>query len=282
MNILTFDIEDWFHILDNPHTKGEKQWNKFESRLSQNLDIILSVLSDFEQKATFFCVGWVAEQHPEQIRRIVDADHELGSHTTFHQLIYEQTQDTFREDLKRSIDVLKQISGVEVPYFRAPGFSITESTPWAFEELLAQGIKTDSSVFPASRAHGGFSSFGSAKPSIIELNGMQLKEFPINTYGVLGKDIIFSGGGYFRLFPYWLIKHFSKKSDYIMTYFHPRDFDAGQPMIPGLSPVRKFKSYYGLASTEPKLRQWLTDFEFVDLKQAVESVDWDKAKKVIL
>ena len=274
MNILTFDIEDWFHILDNPDTKGITEWSKFESRLAQNMDTIFSILEDHQQKATFFVVGWIAEKHPEQIKRILDAGHEIGSHTYLHQLVYELTPEAFEQDLQRSIGVLEDISGNKVNYFRAPGFSITSETPWAFEALLNNGIEIDSSVFPASRAHGGFQQFGTAKPAMIECKGMQLKEFPINTHRIVGKDLIFSGGGYFRLFPYSTIKKFTQKSEYVMTYFHPRDFDANQPMIPGLSTVRKFKSYYGLKHTETKLRKWLADFEFEDLHQANSMVDW--------
>ena len=277
MNILTFDIEDWFHILDNPDTKGVEQWSNFERRLARNMDTIFRILEANNQKATFFVVGWMAEKHPDQIRRIVENGHEVGSHTHLHQLVYEQTPQAFNEDLKRSIQTLEQCTGTKVNYFRAPGFSITNATPWAFEGLLENGITIDSSVFPASRAHGGFEQFGTAKPAIIECKGMQLKEFPINTHRVLGKDLIFSGGGYFRLFPYSMIKKFNQQSDYVMTYFHPRDFDAKQPMVPGLSAVRKFKSYYGLKQTEVKLRKWVNNFEFMDLAKANEKVNWTDA-----
>lgn len=282
MNILTFDIEDWFHILDHPETKGSQQWANFESRLEQNLDTIFKILNDYDQKATFFIVGWMAEKHPKQIQRITELGHDIGSHTHMHQLVYEQKPKDFKSDLKKSISVLEECTGTKVKYFRAPGFSITNDTPWAFEALLENGIEIDSSVFPASRSHGGFQQFGSAKPTLISYQGQILKEFPINTVNVFGKDIIFSGGGYFRVFPYKLIESFTKKSDYIMTYFHPRDFDFNQPMVPGLSATRKFKSYYGLKHTEKKLRNWMSEFNFMDLKSADKMVDWTKAKKVRL
>lgn len=280
MNILTFDIEDWFHILDNPYTQGVTEWSNFESRLEQNMDTIFRILDKHQQKATFFVVGWIAEKHPDQIKRIVENGQELGSHTYLHQLVYSQRPEEFKQDLTRSIRVLEDISGQKVKYFRAPGFSITSETPWAFEALLANGIEIDSSVFPSARSHGGFPQFGTAKPAIIELNGMQLKEFPINTHRIVGKDVIFSGGGYFRLFPYKVIQKFTQQSEYVMTYFHPRDFDYEQPMLPGLNLARKFKSYYGLKQTEDKLNRWLADFEFIDMKTAEKQVDWDKVNKI--
>lgn len=282
MKILTFDIEDWFHILDNPDTKGVSQWSRFESRLVQNMDTIFEILEETNQKATFFVVGWIAEKHPDQVRRIVEGGHEIGSHTHLHQLIYEQTPQDFDEDLKRSIQTLENVTGSKVKSFRAPGFSLTSQTPWAFDSLLNQGVEIDCSIFPTSRAHGGFESFGVAKPTIVEYEGMSIKEFPINTTKSFGKEIIFSGGGYFRLFPYSSIKSFTKKSDYIMTYFHPRDFDPNQPMVPGLSPMRKFKSYYGLSKTKNKLQKWIHDFEFIDLQTANKKINWSDANKISL
>ena len=280
MNILTFDIEDWFHILDNDATKTADNWKDYEVRIHKNVDRILSFLKDRNQKATFFCLGWVAEKYPEVVRKINNCGHEIGSHTHLHQLVYEQTPVSFKKDVEQSVKKLEDITGKKVKYFRAPGFSITEKNPWAFEVLSELGIEVDSSIFPAGRAHGGFPSFGTAQPSLLMYKGIQLKEFPINTVSVLGKEIVFSGGGYFRLFPYFLINHWSKKSDYVMTYFHPRDFDNNQPMIPGLSRFRKFKTYVGLNHAENKFNKWLDNYNFMDIKTAAELIDWNKVKKI--
>ncbi|WP_200980042.1 polysaccharide deacetylase family protein [Echinicola sp. 20G] len=282
MNILTFDIEDWFHILDNPETATPDKWEKFENRLHKNMDLIFSILEEFDQKATFFCLGWVAEKYPEVIRQIAAHGHEIGSHTTNHKLIFQHDPDSFVEDLVYSIKKLEDVSGQRVRSFRAPGFSIMQSNAWAFEKMLLNGIEIDCSVFPANRSHGGFPEFGEAAPSWIEIEGMRIKEFPINLHSILGKKIVFSGGGYLRLFPYSLLKSWTSSSNYTMTYFHPRDFDASQPIVPGLSKLRQFKSYYGLNSTEKKLRSLLTDFEFIDLETADKRIDWSAAKVINL
>ena len=192
----------------------------------------------------------------------------VGSHTHLHQLAYEQDRKTFYNDVEKSIKTLEDCTGKKVTSFRAPGFSITKNNKWAFEVLHELGITKDSSVFPAGRAHGGLPSYSSAIPSIIEYNGIKLKEFPINTHTILGKPFIFSGGGYFRLLPYKTIKNWTIQSNYVMTYFHPRDFDIGQPIVPGLSLPRRFKSYVGIKNCKPKLEQWLSDFDFIDLNQA--------------
>jgi len=282
MNILTFDVEEWFHILDNDSTKTEKEWNNFPSRIHQNMDRIFNMLEKSNQKASFFVLGWIAEKYPEVVRSITDKGYEIGSHTSYHQLVYEQTPKTFHVDIERSIKTLEDISGKKVTMFRAPGFSITESTKWAFETLIDLGIEIDSSIFPANRAHGGFSSYGEAKPSIISMGGVEIKEFPINTAKYMGKDIVFSGGGYFRIAPYRVIKKWTEKSDYIMTYFHPRDFDPNQPLIKDLSISRRFKSYVGLKSCESKLLKWMDQYDFVDINDATQSINWNEVNRIIL
>lgn len=281
MNILTFDIEEWFHLLDNESTKGEAQWVNYESRIHINVDRILDILDRHNTKATFFCMGWIARKYPEVIRKISER-YEIGSHTDMHQLVYEQGEKAFREDVSSSIKLLEDISGKKVKYFRAPGFSITENEKWAFEVLVENGIEIDCSVFPAPRAHGGFPSFGTCEPSIIKYNGVEIKELPISYTKILNKPVIFSGGGYFRFFPYSLIKKWTKDSNYLMSYLHPRDFDSKQPMIEDLSMFRKFKSYYGLKGAEAKFRKWLSDFDFVDIEEADKLIDWEKAKIINL
>ena len=282
MKILTFDIEEWFHILDNQSTKTELNWNNYEERINQNMDKIFNFLEINNLSATFFVVGWIAEKYPHIIKKLDSMNFEIGSHTHYHQLMYEQSKKEIKEDLGKSIEVIEQIIGKKVKCFRAPGFSITEKNKWAFEILINNGITHDCSVFPASRAHGGMPSYKLAVPSIIRCGGAELKEFPINTTKILFKDWIYSGGGYFRLTPYSLIKYWSSKSEYIMTYFHPRDFDPEQPIIKELSNFRKFKSYIGLKSSMKKLNKWVNDFNFIDIKEADKTINWNEVPVVKL
>lgn len=274
MYILTFDIEEWFHLLDNASTRSEKEWSNYESRIHRNMDKIFSILDKNNYPATFFIVGWIAKKYPEVVKRIDSFGFEIGSHTNLHQLMYEQKQEEVQIDLKKSIDILQSITGKKVTSFRAPGFSITESNSWVFETLAEQGITHDSSIFPAGRSHGGFPSYSKAEPSIIEINGYRIKEFPINTTSFMGIKFIYSGGGYFRITPYSFIKNWTKNSQYVMAYFHPRDFDPDQPIIQDLSPLRKFKSYVGLSTCMNKLEKWTNEFQFTDLKGADKSIDW--------
>jgi len=280
MRILTFDIEEWFHILDNNSTKSEKDWKRYESRIESNTDRILNLLTENNLAATFFIVGWVAKKYPNLVNKIHDLGFQIGSHTHMHQLIYEQDEKSFNEDLISSLYILQSITGSKVELFRAPGFSITEKNKWAFEVLYNNGITHDCSIFPAGRAHGGFSSYNCCEPSFLKYSNVSLKEFPINTANLFGRPWIFSGGGYFRITPYKLIKRFTNNSNYVMTYFHPRDFDSSQPMINELSYFRKFKSYYGLKFCYDKLEKWIQDFEFVDVRTADQLINWNDANVI--
>lgn len=282
MNILTFDIEEWFHLLDHPGTRTEADWHKFPVRIHQNMDRILEVLSENNQSATFFCLGWVARKYPEIIRQIADAGYEIATHSDLHQLAYQQNRNQFSEDLSRSIQSLESLTGKKIRAYRAPGFSLKEENKWVFDELMKNGIEIDCSIFPAKRAHGGFENFGQQQPCWVEMNGVRLKEFPINVSSIGNFPLIFSGGGYFRLLPTFLLDRLWKKHSYIMTYFHPRDFDAEQPMIEDLSYLRKFKSYYGLSTAMGKLEFLIKKFPFVDLAEAEQLIDWEDARVVKL
>ena len=282
MNILTFDVEEWFHLLDNDSTRSEEQWKNYEVRIHENMERIFNILDDTNTKATFFIIGWIAKTYPELVKQIAEK-YEIGSHTMNHQLVWQQSPTEFREDVDSSIKFLQDLTGKPVKYFRAPGFSIRESESWAFEILHNLGIEVDCSVFPAHHAHGGFPSYGKAEPAIIEVNGKRIKEFPISCREMGGSHIIYQGGGYFRLFPYTLIKRWAKQDwDYLLSYIHPRDLNAGQPVVPGLSAARRFKSYVGLAGAEKKLRHFLKDFPFTDIAAANSSINWDKARTIRL
>lgn len=282
MKILTFDIEDWFHLLDLDENRSHESWNKRISRVVESTRTILDLLQSHNQKATFFVLGWVAEQYPQLIREIDARGFEIGSHSMHHQLAYEQSQQDFQTDTENSISVIEDAVGKKIKYYRAPGFSITSNNAWAFDVLNELGITIDCSIFPAGRAHGGFKNFGSARPAIICRNNYQLKELPINTATFLTRPFIFSGGGYFRLLPYPLINRLSTKSDYLMTYFHPRDFDVGQPVMTGLSRSRRFKSYVGIEGALTKIDRLLTDFKFLDVTEANTQIDWHAVEKIQL
>jgi polysaccharide deacetylase family protein (PEP-CTERM system associated) len=281
MRILSCDVEEWFHLLENEAVGNHDRWDGFPVRIHENVDRLLDILEKTNTRATFFVLGWIARKYPQVVKKIAER-YEIGSHTMYHSLVWQHDRKAFQKDVMESVHLLEDVTGRAVKYFRAPGFSIRESEPWAFEVLHDCGIEVDSSVFVARHAHGGIPSYGEAAPSTIEYNGCRIKELPITPQMVAGQGVMFSGGGYFRLLPYPLIRRWTRQSDYLMSYIHPRDLDPGQPVLQGLSAMRRFKSYVGLLSAASKLERWLTDFRFTDIAETVEQVDWERAPVVRL
>lgn len=280
MNILTFDIEDWYNC---DFITEDFNWDKYEVRIYEMIDLILDELEKRKLKGTFFCLGWIAEKHPDVIRKIHAHGHHIGCHSYQHELSFRFDREGFKQDTDKSKKLIEDLIGEPVNAFRAPGFSITEKNVWSLEVLTELGFEYDCSIFPAAHDYGGFTSYGKAEPAVLQLpNGMRLKEFPINIQPVFGKDIVFSGGGFFRFFPYALIKHWAQQSPYIMTYFHTRDFDPGQPMIDSLPMMRKFKSYVGLKTSFAKFQRLLDDFDFMSVKEADRLIDWEIVRKIEL
>lgn len=268
---LSFDIEDWFHIVDIPELEDISKWDIRPSIVEQYTDLILSILEEFEVKATFFVLGWVAKKYPKIAKKIVKAGHELGTHSFWHRRVYELTPEIFYDDLKLSIDVLQDQTGVKLYGFRAPSFSIIPGSEWAFDIINEVGLKYDASLFPASRGHGGFPC--PIEPHTISRMDVNIPELPMSIYKYGQISIPFSGGGYLRALPYFLINHgfqsFKKKGIPVVVYLHPRDFAADQPKV-SMPLDRKFKSYVGLSTTENKLRSLLKNFEFTTCEQILK------------
>jgi polysaccharide deacetylase family protein (PEP-CTERM system associated) len=271
MNILTFDIEEWYVYQQYP--KGGKDF--YLPIIDEYLDNLLLLLKENDVKATFFCLGKVAEEYPEVIRKIVEDGHEIGCHSYEHKFVTEMTREDFYNDTLKAKQILECVSGQEIIAYRAPAFSFTEKNKWVFNVLAELGFEYDCSIFPSSRSFGGFPSFPSNSPVIIDVDGYKIKELPINISSILGLSVPFSGGGYFRLVPYSLIRSELKKNDYIMSYFHIRDFDAKQKRVKSL---RYFKSYYGIKSAFEKLSRYVNENNFVSLYKASDMIDWSNVK----
>lgn len=279
MKILTFDIEDWFHILDLENSSSISNWNENEKRVHFGVKKILDLLDRYNQKASFFILGWISEKYPEVINSIAKRGHDIGTHSQLHTLAYTQTAYEFEKDLVNSIENIYKSTNILPKFYRAPGFSIRDDNLWAFDILKKNSIEIDASIFSASRAHGGISSYTIDKPCIIDTKYGELKAFPMNIHKFLSFNIVFSGGGYFRLLPEKILLNlFKKNNDYIMTYFHPRDFDYQQPRIDKMSFFKYFKSYVGLKNSFSKLEKIISEVSFLSLLEANKNVEWEKVK----
>jgi peptidoglycan-N-acetylglucosamine deacetylase len=275
MNILTFDIEEWYTY--DLYPKGGRDY--YLPIIDGYLARILDLLDKTNTKATFFCLGKIAQNDPQVITKIMKRGHEIGCHSDQHLLINKISPSAFKDDTHRAIDSLKQLTGQKIEYYRSPAFSITESNTWALEILLEEGITCDSSIFPAKSRFGGFPSFRENQPSVIEINGQSLQEFPISYASFFYKKIMFSGGGFFRLFPYAMIKNWMSQSDYNMAYFHIRDFDSQQKRVYSKN---YFFSYYGINTAFNNFSRLINDFDFISLGAAINQINWNNAPKVLL
>lgn len=261
---LSFDIEDWFHMVEIDAVADSSKWPELPSIVVDRTKWIVDLVGEYGHKATFFMLGWVAERYPEIARTIADAGHEIGTHSYWHRKVYELTPEVFREDLKRSIDVLENQTGKPVRGFRAPSFSITPGTEWAFDILLDLGLTYDASLFPASRGHGGYPC-PQEMHRITTPEGRTISELPMSIRRVGPVSVPFSGGGYLRVLPGMAIRssfaHFAKRGIPVVVYLHPRDFDADCPRV-AMPLMRRFKCYVGLKTTEGKLRSMLQSCRF--------------------
>lgn len=287
MNILTFDIEEWF-AYNQPERIPE---------FDNYLDVILNKLDERYQKATFFCVGEMGRIYPDVIRKIHSRGHEIGCHSNIHTWLNKMSQAECREDTRRAVDSLEQCIGEKVLSYRAPAFSIGESNKWAFDIFAENGIERDASVFPAARDFGGFPNFGQEQPCLVESNGIRIKEFPISTTKLIGKKVGYSGGGYFRFFPLWFVKREIEKSDYTMCYFHIGDL---LPETNGVLSKKEYEDYFKEKGTIKaryiryvksnlrkknalnKLMCLIDKTSFLDIRQAEREIDWTSAPIVIL
>lgn len=264
-NMLTVDVEEWFHILEVEGGYRRDDWTSLESRVEANTDVLLDLFASAGATGTFFIVGWVAWKHPKLVRRIADAGHEIASHSFWHEVVSRHTRASLAEDLRASKTLLEDLSGKPVLGFRAPGGSITNDTAWAFDVIAEAGFSYDASVNPGHSSHGGFATphFG---PHTIRCGSGDLAEIPWTTVGVAGRRVPFAGGGYLRLFPYPLIRSCvgveNRAGRPATIYVHPREIDPDQPRME-LPWQRRFKYYVGLASTEAKLKALLRDHRFV-------------------
>ena len=263
--VLSFDVEEHDRIEAAVHlTVSPELKRTYADRMEAATRRLLEQLAAAGNvPATFYVVGQIAETHPQLVRDIAAAGHEVGSHSHTHLRIHRFTPDTFREDLKRSVDALEQVIGTKVVGFRAPTFSLTAPTAWAVDELLRIGLKYDSSIFPVRHDRYGVPT-APRGPFHLEGSAGRILELPMLTLRAIGQNLPVAGGGYFRLFPLGFMRAGLKQVADVpnavgMLYFHPWEFDPGQPQLP-LGRVSRFRTYVGINKSEKRLGQLLEGY----------------------
>ncbi|MDL1956172.1 MAG: DUF3473 domain-containing protein [Candidatus Desulfofervidus auxilii] len=272
INALTIDLEDYFQVEAFASRINYNDWDNYPCHIEKNTKKILDILDFYQIKATFFCLGWIAKRYPLLIKTIAQKGHEIASHGYAHKPIYKQSPKEFREDIKRTKNILEDIIGKPVFGYRAPTYSITQKTLWALEILAEEGYKYDSSIFPIKHDLYGIPN-APRFPFVVMFQRVNVQtcqrlfEFPLTTLRILNLNIPIAGGGYFRLFPYVFIKNALKyinikeKKPFIF-YFHPWELDPNQPRINHIPWRSRFRHYVNLHKTEKKLKKLLLDFKF--------------------
>jgi polysaccharide deacetylase family protein (PEP-CTERM system associated) len=300
LNALTIDVEDYFQVSAFEGCVSRECWDNYPLRVEGNTSRILDMLDEFGIKATFFVLGWVAERKPTLVREIARRGHEVASHGHGHQRVCNQSRKEFRDDVRRSKALLEDLCGVPVLGYRAPSYSISMDTLWAYDELLDAGYSYDSSVFPirhdlygipdwprhpftvSKNADGGWEPIGSHTCSLTADRCLvpcdkvckRMMEVPITTLLIGGKNIPIAGGGYFRFFPYaftrWGLRRINQvELRSFVFYLHPWEIDPGQPRMSTAGLRSRFRHYLNLIKTEGRFRRLLTDFHFTSVREVL-------------
>jgi polysaccharide deacetylase family protein (PEP-CTERM system associated) len=273
VNAFTVDVEDYFHVAALSSVISRDSWSTREYRVEANTDRVLAVLAERSIRGTFFILGWVAERSPSLVRRIAAGGHEIACHGFSHELVYRQTEQEFRHETARAKDCLEDVTGEAVLGYRAASFSVTRESLWALDVLIDLGFSYDSSVFPIRHDIYGLPG---AKPEPNRLHapsGRTLIEFPMSAAKFLGVPVPVSGGGYFRILPYWLtragLRQINGRRNLPFTfYLHPWELDPDQPRVK-VGRFARFRHYTNLERCESRLRRILGEFRFTSMREAL-------------
>ncbi len=261
--VLSFDVEEHHRIeaavgLAVPAAAKAD----YAARMERSTRGILDQLAAGGAVATFFVVGEVARTHPRLVRDIAAAGHEVGSHGHDHTRVDRFSPDEFRQDLLRSKGALEDAAGVAVRGYRAPTFSISHRTPWAVDMLAEAGYAYDSSVFPVRHDRYGVPA-APREPFAAGGDEHDVVELPPATWRVLGQNLPVAGGGYFRLFPLFVLRagvgQLAQRGAPAVLYFHPWEFDPGQPKLP-LGRVSRWRTYVGVSKTAGRLDALIREY----------------------
>lgn len=281
-NALTIDFEDWYQGLEIPHT----QWatSGYEDRIVRVGRRLLKVFADANARATFFVLGYVADQHPEIVHEIAQAGHEIATHGYSHTLVYTQTPQVFREEMARSIRLLEDIAQQPIVGHRAPFFSITRKSLWALDILHELGVRYDSSIFPVVNYRYGIPD-APRWPHELELQGGgTMAEFPVTTYRVRERNVPVAGGAYFRIYPYEVtraaFKRINASGQPFTFYLHPWEIDPGHPRIPLPRRISAIH-YFNLGATERRLKKLLRDFRFAPMGEILPTLSLQPDSKYL-
>lgn len=268
-NIFSVDVEEYFCAMNLRSFTPQSSWEMLPSRVEAGTGKLLDLLDEFKYEATFFVLGWVAERIPGLVREIERRGHEIATHGYGHQPLTSLNAESFEEDLRHALAVTQPLVKQPVMGYRAPSFTVTPSTSWAFAVMEKCGIRYDSSVFSIN-FHPDYGFPGA--PLTRYAASENLTEMPLSCVDFLGMRLPCSGGGYFRLLPYFCSRFLFRKCNAagrpVVFYLHPWELDPGQPRFP-LPTLKRWRHYNNLEKTEQRLRRLFKDFSFTSMRKAL-------------
>jgi polysaccharide deacetylase family protein (PEP-CTERM system associated) len=269
-NAFSVDVEDYYQVSGFDKTICRTQWPGYKSRVVRNTNTLLDLLEEKNVVGTFYILGYVAEQHPELVKAIANAGHEIGCHSYWHRRVNRLSPDEFREDTLRAKSGLEELTGLSVENYRAPSFSITHDALWAWDILAELGFKLDSSLCPARHGNATIPN----GPHIMKTQSGKISQFPISVKRFGKFSLPISGGGYFRLLPLnWTIRELrrvNQTAQPFVFYIHPWELDPHQPRIKGAKWSSKLKHYARLSRTQEKLSSLLDTFRFSTVESSIK------------
>jgi polysaccharide deacetylase family protein (PEP-CTERM system associated) len=267
-HLLTIHLEDYFQVGTLRSVIPPQHWYRFETRVAENTYKTLDLLDEFGIKATFFSLGWVADELPEVLREVARRGHEIASKGYYHRSIREMTPDEFRNDLRRSREAIERASGSKVHGYRSARGWFGPADLWALDILAEEGFAYDSSICPLFRgyAHEPWRRFAHIHRS----GGRQIWEFPLSTWSFGGWCLPIAGGNYHRQIPHFLMKRavarWDRQSDSpFVMYFHVWELDPGQPRIKAAPLYQRIRQYRNLGKMAWLVPEYLSRYSFIGI-----------------
>jgi len=274
-HFFTVDVEEYFQVKALESAVSRAEWISRPSRLARSIDSLLDRLDRYDSHGTFFVLGWIAVHRPEVVLAIAAAGHEIASHGFGHERVTALDRDAFREDVRTSKRALEDLIGAEVVGYRAPSFSITPGCEWAFDVLVEEGYRYDSSLFPIRRRGYGYPN-APRIPHLIQRSSGRIAEFPLATTSILRFALPAAGGGYLRHFPLGVIRRAfreaSERGEPATFYIHPWEIDPGQPRLP-VSALNRLRHYRGLKGTLGRIDDLLEEFNFTSIASYLPALE---------
>ena len=263
--LLSVDVEDYFQTEAMSMAGHRKAWDLYPLRVVDNTKRLLDLFDEFDAKATFFTLGWIADRVPSLVREIAARGHEIACHSYWHRTIYSLSQDEFRSDTRQAVGAIQNACGIRVRGYRAPTWSITRNSLWAIQILAEEGYEYDSSVYPIHHELYGIPG-ATSKPQLWKFDCGQILEIPPATFSLGNLRLPAAGGGYLRILPLpyssMAIDQLHRDRALPVVYLHPWEIDPEQPHLEA-SFKSRFRQYWGLKGFEARLRSLLSQYEFV-------------------